>query len=76
MSGDDRMARRLDQVDRKSQVSVSRAMRSRDVSRPDPADIATALEAFENRASGQDPGSQVPRSQSPGAKGGNSPSSS
>ena len=47
MSGDERMARRLDQVDRKSQVSVSRAMRARDVSRPDTADIAAALEAYE-----------------------------
>jgi len=66
MSGDDRMARRLDQVDRKSQVSVSRAMRSRDVSRPDPAEVTAALEAFENR-SGQSP---------TGVNDGNVPSSS
>lgn len=61
MSADERMARRLDQVDRKSQVSVSRAMRARDVSRPDPADIAAALEAYESGRGG----SRGPRGRQP-----------
>jgi hypothetical protein len=41
-------ARRLDQVDRRSQVGVSGALRARDVSRPDDKAIAEA-EATELR---------------------------
>ncbi|RIQ32510.1 hypothetical protein [Jiangella rhizosphaerae] len=36
--------RKLDQVDRRSQVGVSRALRARDVSRPSPGDVEAALE--------------------------------
>ncbi|NED96203.1 hypothetical protein G1H11_12870 [Phytoactinopolyspora alkaliphila] len=43
-SRDKRDEQRLDQVDRRSQVSVSRALRARDASRPDPAAIAEALD--------------------------------
>lgn len=37
-------ARRLDHVDRQSQVGVSGAMRARDVSRPGDADLAVEAE--------------------------------
>jgi hypothetical protein len=47
-SRDTRDEQRLDQVDRRSQVNVSRAMRARDVSRPDPTALAEALEKLES----------------------------
>lgn len=43
-NADKRNARRMDQVDRRSQVGVSRAMRARDASRPSTTQIAEALE--------------------------------
>ncbi|WP_298323910.1 hypothetical protein [Haloactinopolyspora sp.] len=45
---DKRSNRKLDQVDRRSQVTVSRAMRARDVSRPDETDLAEALQKLES----------------------------
>lgn len=39
---------RLDQVDRRSQVTVSRAMRARDVSRPSPEAVAEALDQLDS----------------------------
>ncbi|WP_053203166.1 hypothetical protein [Jiangella muralis] len=44
MNDREKGVRKLDQVDRRSQVGVSRAMRARDVSRPAPGDIEAALE--------------------------------
>ncbi|HEY9411772.1 MAG TPA: hypothetical protein VIP77_19490 [Jiangellaceae bacterium] len=53
---DKRAARRLDQVDRRSQVGISRATRARDVSRPDAEAIAEAL----HRLSTESPGAGAP----------------
>lgn len=47
MARDKREDQRLDQVDRRSQVSVSRALRARDASRPNPEQLADALEKLE-----------------------------
>ena len=48
--------RRLDQVDRRSQVGVSGATRARDVSRPDEDAIAEAeQELTENRRAAEQP---------------------
>ncbi|WP_152690629.1 hypothetical protein [Jiangella alkaliphila] len=44
MNDREKGVRKLDQVDRRSQVGVSRALRARDVSRPSPGDVAAALE--------------------------------
>lgn len=44
MNDREKGVRKLDQVDRRSQVGVSRALRARDVSRPAAADIEAALE--------------------------------
>ncbi|TDC54630.1 hypothetical protein E1212_02495 [Jiangella ureilytica] len=44
MNDREKGVRKLDQVDRRSQVGVSRALRARDVSRPSKAEIAAALE--------------------------------
>lgn len=48
MAREKRDEQRLDQVDRRSQVSVSRALRARDASRPDPEQLAQALEKLES----------------------------
>lgn len=48
--------RRLDQVDRRSQVGVSGAMRTRDVSRPDEEALAAAEEELNgNRQAEEQP---------------------
>lgn len=44
MNDREKGVRKLDQVDRRSQVGVSRAMRARDASRPSAAEIAAALD--------------------------------
>lgn len=77
MSTADRMARRLDQVDRKSLMTVSDAMRARDVSRP--ADVAATLEAHESgQRDSPDSGPDQPpvRSSDRDSSGGSSPVSS
>ncbi|TDD69318.1 hypothetical protein E1262_13440 [Jiangella aurantiaca] len=47
MNDREKGVRKLDQVDRRSQVGVSRALRARDVSRPAAADVEAALERIE-----------------------------
>ncbi|WP_146605011.1 hypothetical protein [Jiangella anatolica] len=44
MNDREKGVRKLDQVDRRSQVGVSRALRARDVSRPAAAELDAALE--------------------------------
>lgn len=57
---DKRAARRLDQVDRRSQVGISRATRARDVSRPDAEAIAEALHRLSTEPPGTFPGTAAP----------------
>ncbi|WP_129668014.1 hypothetical protein [Phytoactinopolyspora endophytica] len=47
-SRDKRDEQRLDQVDRRSQVSISRSTRARDVSRPDATQLTEALEKLDS----------------------------
>jgi hypothetical protein len=44
---DKREGRRMDAIDRQSQVGLSRALRARDVSRPDPIAVAAALQKLD-----------------------------
>ncbi|WP_157552870.1 hypothetical protein [Jiangella gansuensis] len=63
MNDRDKSARKLDQVDRRSQVGVSRALRARDASRPSPAQLAAALEKIESTPLPPRPSQRAPRAE-------------